>query len=155
MNILLHVYPPFHFLMALLALHIPVDNSIFLIYIWIIFTPSPTQNTYAWSLFNHVQLFATAWNVACLCPVFCPASACRLLCPWDFQGKNTGVGWLALLQGGGFPTQGLILCLIMSPEPAGRLFTTSATGIRIFKMCYWKKQNKMCYWFVNPKKTGG
>ena len=30
----------------------------------------------------------------------------RLLCPWDFPGKNTGVGCHALLQGI-FPTQGL------------------------------------------------
>ena len=29
----------------------------------------------------------------------------RLLCPWDFPGKNTGVGCLSLLQGI-FPTQG-------------------------------------------------
>ena len=31
---------------------------------------------------------------------------CRLLCPWDSLGKNTGVGCHALLQGI-FPTQGL------------------------------------------------
>ena len=30
----------------------------------------------------------------------------RLLCPWDFPGKNTGVGCHLLLQGI-FPTQGL------------------------------------------------
>ena len=30
----------------------------------------------------------------------------RLLCPWDFPGKNTGVGCYFLLQGF-FPTQGL------------------------------------------------
>ena len=29
----------------------------------------------------------------------------RLLCPWDFPGRNTGVGCYALLQGI-FPTQG-------------------------------------------------
>ena len=28
------------------------------------------------------------------------------LCPWDFPGKNTGVGFYALFQGI-FPTQGL------------------------------------------------
>ena len=37
-----------------------------------------------------------------------PAS---LLCPWDFPGKNTGVGCHALLQGI-FPTQGLNLRLL-------------------------------------------
>ena len=37
----------------------------------------------------------------------------RLLCPWDFPDKNTGVGWQFLLQGV-FPTQelnpGLLCC---------------------------------------------
>ena len=32
-------------------------------------------------------------------------SSARLLCPWDFPGKNTGVGCRSLLQGI-FPTQG-------------------------------------------------
>ena len=36
-----------------------------------------------------VQLFATLWTVACT----------RLLRPWDFLGKNTGVGCHFLLQG--------------------------------------------------------
>ena len=35
----------------------------------------------------------------------------RLLCPWDFQGKNTGVGCHALFQGI-FPTQGSNLHLL-------------------------------------------
>ena len=35
----------------------------------------------------------------------------RLLCPWDFPGKNTGVGCHCLLQGI-FLTQGLNLCLL-------------------------------------------
>ena len=35
----------------------------------------------------------------------------RLLCPWDFPGKNTGVGCHFLLQGT-FPTQGLNLHLM-------------------------------------------
>ena len=46
------------------------------------------------SHFSHVQSFATLWTIAC-----------RLLCPWDSPGKNTGVGCHALLQGI-FPTQG-------------------------------------------------
>ena len=40
------------------------------------------------NLFSHVQLFATLWT-----------AACRLLCPWDSAGKNTGVGCHFLLQG--------------------------------------------------------
>jgi len=35
----------------------------------------------------------------------------RLLCPWDFPGKNTGVRCHFLLQGI-FPTQGSNLCLL-------------------------------------------
>ena len=37
---------------------------------------------------SHVQLFVTLWTVV-------P----RLLCPWYSLGKNTGVGYHALLQG--------------------------------------------------------
>ena len=44
---------------------------------------------------SHVQLFATLWTVAY-----------QALPPWDFPGKNTGVGCHFLLQGI-FPTQGL------------------------------------------------
>ena len=38
----------------------------------------------------------------------CPS---RLLCPWDFSGKNTGMGCYFLLQQI-FPTQGSNLCLL-------------------------------------------
>ena len=44
---------------------------------------------------SHARLFATPWIVACT----------KLLHPWDFQGKSTGVGCHFLLQGI-FPTQG-------------------------------------------------
>ena len=51
----------------------------------------------------------------------------RLLCPWDFPSKSTGMGCHALLQGI-FPTQGSNPLCLMSPEsPAGGFFTTSAT----------------------------
>ena len=39
-------------------------------------------------LLSHFQLFATPWAVPT-----------RLLCPWDFPGKNAGVGCHFLLQG--------------------------------------------------------
>ena len=42
----------------------------------------------------------------------------RVFCPWDFPGKNTGVGFYLLLKGI-FPTQG------SNPR---RSFTTSTTG---------------------------
>ena len=48
------------------------------------------------SHFSHVRLFVTLW-------------ICRLLCPWDSPGMNTGVGCHALLQMI-FLTQGLNLC---------------------------------------------
>ena len=38
-------------------------------------------------------------------------SLLELLCPWDFPGKNTGVGYHALLQGIS-PTQGWNPCLL-------------------------------------------
>ena len=49
----------------------------------------------------------------------------RPLCPWDFPGKNTGVGCHCLHQGI-FPTQGLNSCLLhwqvesLSSEPPGK-----------------------------------
>ena len=45
---------------------------------------------------SRAQLSETPWIVACT----------KLLHPWDFQGKSTGVGCHFLLQGV-FPTQGL------------------------------------------------
>ena len=47
-----------------------------------------------------------------------PAS---LLCPWDFPGKNIGVGCPALLQGN--PSDpGIELVSLMSPATAGGVF---------------------------------
>ena len=44
---------------------------------------------------SHVRLFVTSWNI----------HLARLLCPWNFPGKNTGVGSRSLLQRI-FPIQG-------------------------------------------------
>ena len=55
---------------------------------------------YAQSL-SHAWLFAAPWTVAH-----------RLLCPWNFPGKNTGVGCHFLLPGVFPPIQGLNLCLL-------------------------------------------
>ena len=52
---------------------------------------------------SHVWPFVTPWTVAT-----------SLLCPWDFPGKNTGVGCHFLLQGL-LPSQGSnprVLCLL-------------------------------------------
>ena len=56
----------------------------------------------------------------------CGLHPTRLLCPWDFPGKNTRVGCHALLQGI-FQTQRLNPRL-MSPALAGRFFTISTTN---------------------------
>ena len=48
-----------------------------------------------------VQIFATSWAM----------QPSRLLCPWDFPGKNTGMSCHFLLQRI-FPTQGSNLCLL-------------------------------------------
>ena len=51
-------------------------------------------------------------HIICCClaishvQIFCNTMDCRLFCPWDFPGKNTGVGCHFPLQGI-FPTQGL------------------------------------------------
>ena len=52
--------------------------------------------------------------------------ACQLLCPWDFPGKNTGVGCHFLLQGI-FPTKGSNSSLV-SPVLAARFFTAVPPG---------------------------
>ena len=49
-------------------------------------------------------------------------TVCWLHCPWDFPGKNTGVGGHFLLQEI-FPTEGLDPGLLCLPVLAGRFFT--------------------------------
>ena len=57
----------------------------------------------------------------------------RLLCPWDFPGKNTGVGCHSLLQGI-FPTQGSNLRLLhwladsLPSEPPGKPWRANLEG---------------------------
>ena len=67
---------------------------------------------------KHAQLYPTLWPYR--------LHSARFLCPWDFLGKNNGVGCHALLQGI-FPTQGLNLILLRLPTLADGFFTTSAT----------------------------
>ena len=64
--------------------------------------------SFLWLLFSFsrsvvLDSFMTPWTVAPPPP--------KLLCPWDFPGKNTGVGCHSLLQGI-FPTQGSDLHLL-------------------------------------------
>ena len=58
------------------------------------------MHAYMLSCFSCVLLFAILWTVAYQAPL-----------PWDFPGKNTGVGCCALLQGI-FLTQGPNLSLV-------------------------------------------
>ena len=74
-------------------------------------------------------LFKTPWTIPD-----------RLLCPWDFLGKNTGVGYHFLLQGI-FLIQGLNLC----PALAGRFFTTEPPGS-------WSSALKISSYFWKPKR---
>ena len=79
---------------------------------------------------GHVQLFATPRTVA----------MDRLLCPWDFPGKNTGVGYHFLLQAT-FLTQGSnrLQCLLHSREAvsAGRPVTTMFPDpARVLVLCF-------------------
>ena len=50
----------------------------------------------------------------------------RLPCPWNFLGKNTGVGYHFLLQGN-LSNPGIEPASLVSPALAGRFFTTWAT----------------------------
>ena len=63
---------------------------------------------------NACYLMAVSWTHACVptCSVM-PAGhePPGLICPWNFPGKNTGVGCHALFQGI-LPTQGLNSCLL-------------------------------------------
>ena len=64
------------------------------------------------------------FNVAQSSPTLCDPMDCspaRLLCPWNFPGKNTGGGCHFLLQGI-FPTQGSEPRSLVSPALAGRFF---------------------------------
>ena len=53
---------------------------------------------------SRVQLFVVGHRPHGLWPA-------RLLCPWNFLGKNTGMGCHFLLRGI-FPTQGLNMCVL-------------------------------------------
>src|SRR5574337_44455 len=77
-----------------------------------------------------------------LCPTLCNPmdySPARFLCPWDFSGKNTGVGCHFLFQGI-FPTQRSNPHL---PALAGGFFTTEPPG----KLCYFPRRTH-CSTFV-------
>ena len=91
----------------------------------------PEMTLKEWAMLFHTpRLYACcsywkAWanSFACLCVCKCVLGgfshvllfvtlSTRLLCPWDFPAKNTGVGCHAFFQGI-LPTQGSNLCLLL------------------------------------------
>ena len=90
--------------------------------------PNPKCGIRGWGLWEGILL----WECYCLltksCLTLCDSMECslpRFLYPWDFPGKNTGVGCHFLLQGI-FPTYRLNPVLLGSI--VGRLFTTDLPG---------------------------
>ena len=73
------------------------------------------------------------------------AKPTRFLCPWDFSGKNFGVGCQLILQGI-FPIQALnlrLLCLRI----AGGFFTHWFFNPQIVKIILSKTSQNIKYWF--------
>ena len=100
--------------------------------------------TFFWGggyVFSHVPLSGTLWTVA------------RLLCPWDFPGKNTGVCCHFLLQGI-FLTQGLkthLLYLLCWQADSSPLIPPGKPMIPVFT-CSQNKGRKRTQRGLNPVK---
>ena len=74
--------------------------------------------------------------VAKSCPTLCDPMDCspaRLLCPWDFLGKNAGVGCHFLLHGD-LPEPGIEPTSLTFSASAGGFFTTAPSNRKI-KTC--------------------
>ena len=98
-------------------------------------------HVYMLSCFSHIQLFATLWTVAH-----------QALLSMDSSGRNTGVGFLALLQGI-FLTQGSNPCL-MSPALAGSLpLRGTCEAHRILQAVKKKKKWTMKFWVCFPEQV--
>ena len=93
-----------------------------------------TQGARTQSL-SRVRLYATPWTVAT-----------RLLCPWEFPGKNTGVGCHFLLQGI-FPTQGWNPCLFHCQADS---FTTVPPGKANTHQCSNSSSASDLLWDLEP-----
>ena len=93
------------------------------------------------SQMRKLRLREGKWHAVCalvaqLCPTLCDPMNCSLLCPWDFPGKNTGMGCHFLLQGI-FLTQRsnpCLLCLLhlqMGSLPLAKLHARDPKLIRM------------------------
>ena len=110
-------------LMIALYFSFPLIKSSQLPISWSLWLEEVAQSQFAkWSQYQSVVViqscqFMTPRNVG-------PQGPTRLLCPWDFPDKNTGVGCHFFLQGI-FPTQGSnwVSCI------AGRFFAIWATKL--------------------------
>ena len=69
---------------------------------------------------SHVHFLATLWTVAA-----------RLLCPWDFPGKNTGVGYHFLLWRSSWSRDQTHVSYVSCT--AGRFFTAEPPGKPLFQ----------------------
>ena len=75
-----------------------------------------SKANYKWKLYKMTKyalkkkLVCVLWSLSCV-QLFRPRELTRLLCLWNFPGKNTTVGCHFLLQRA-FLTQGLKLCLL-------------------------------------------
>ena len=69
----------------------------------------------------------------------------RLHCPWDFPGKNAGVGYHFLLQGI-FSTQGSKPHLLQVSCIAGRFFTTEPLGKPPYIRMLPLYSSFLCFW---------
>ena len=97
------------------------------------------------SHFGHVQLCVTLWT-----------AATRLLCPWYFPGKNTGVGCHFLLQRIFLPQESnpRLLCL---PALAGSLPLAPrfhSFGFCFFSICVYDCSKLLIYFPTNYLREG-
>ena len=86
-------------------------------------TPGSVNNNSCCMLSNSVLSNSFAQSY----PTLSGLQPARFLCPWDFPGKNTGVGCHFLLQGD-LPDPGIKPSSPVSPASAGGLFTTEPPG---------------------------
>ena len=77
----------------------------------------------------------------------------RLLCPWDFPGKNTGVGCHSLLQGI-FLIQGSNLGLLHFRQIRNRLSHQGSKMAKSQTINAWRKRNRGLPWWSQCRGLG-
>ena len=71
---------------------------------------------------NKVVVTKSACVLTQLCLTLCDPQPTRLLCPWHFPDKNTGVGCHFLLQGSAQPRDRTRISSVSFPALAGEFF---------------------------------